>query len=515
MTKQKAVVAAGHKETALAAANILREGGNAFDAVVAAHLAACVVEPVLASFGGGGYLVAHTASGNRCVYDHFVQTPRQKREPADAEFFPICADFGNTQQEFHIGRASIATPGTVRGLFAIHRDLCSLPMRVLAERAINLARGGVTMNAFQAYIFDIVKAIYSHAQKSGVNFYRNGDGGKSLEQGEILQQPELADCIDAVSREGEDLFYRGEIAQWVSDLCCDGGHLSREDLEAYRVIKRKPLSIDYKGAQLITNSAPGCGGILIGFALSLMQALSPQQNDYGSAVYLAQLAKVMGATNQARAESYGMEPVRTVSLDRLNDKIVDKYRALIQGGPSCSKGTTQISVIDRAGNMASLTTSNGEGCGYFVPGTGFMLNNMLGEQDLNPSGFGVWPTDQRMVSMMAPTLAFLSDGSRVVTGSGGSNRLRSAILQVLLNLIDGNLSLEQAVHKPRIHLENDFLNIEFGFEQSVLERLTNDYPNNQIWAEKNLFFGGAHTVLYDGEYWGTGDPRRGGYSIIV
>ncbi len=515
MTKQNAVVAAGHKETALAAANILQEGGNAFDAVVAAHLAACVVEPVLASFGGGGFLVAHTADGNDCVYDHFVQTPMHKRMPADTEFFPISADFGSTQQEFHIGRGAIATPGTVRGLFAIHRDLCSLPMNVLAERAIVLARDGVKMNAFQTYIFDIVKSIYDHAQESRAMSPGNRDGGKILEQGTILLQPELADCIDAITREGEDLFYRGEISERIAELCSDGGHLRRADLEAYRVVNRNPLLVDYRSAKLITNSAPGSGGILIGFALSLMEALSPQQNNFGSAAYLAQLAKVMDATSKARVEPHNGEPAWAASLSPLSAKIVDKYRALIHGGPSCSRGTTQISIIDQSGNMASLTTSNGEGCGYFVPGTGIMLNNMLGEQDLNPNGFGVWPADQRMVSMMAPTLAFLSNGSRIVTGSGGSNRLRSAILQVLLNLIDGNLSLEQAVHNPRIHLENDFLNIECGFEQSVLERLTNDYPNNQIWKEKNLFFGGAHTVLYDGEYWGAGDPRRGGYSIII
>ncbi len=515
MSKPKAVVAAGHKETALAAAQVLENGGNAFDAVVAAHFAACVAEPVLASLGGGGFLLAHVAGGRQCVYDHFVQTPQQKQKSVDTEFFPISADFGIAQQEFHIGRGSVATPGTIRGLFKIHQDLCSWPMHELAERAITLARDGLTMNAFQAYIFDIVKAIYRHSPESKRIFGSRTEDGKLLVEGEILQQHKFADFIDSLVREGEDLFYRGEIAQRIQDLCSDGGHLCREDLESYQVIKRKPLSIDYRNAKLVTNPAPSSGGVLIGFALSLMAALLPQQNDYGTGDYLGVLAKVMDATNKVRGDNSEIEEPWAASLGLPGADIVAKYKSLIQDGSVCSRGTTQISVIDKQGNMASLTTSNGEGCGYCVPGTGIMLNNMLGEEDLNPRGFDGWVEDQRMMSMMAPTLAFLSDGQRIVTGSGGSNRLRTAILQVLLNLIDGNLSLQQAVQNPRIHLENDFLNIEDGFDQSIVDRLTNEYPDHRNWDDKNLFFGGAHSVSFDGEFSGVGDPRRGGYSVIV
>jgi gamma-glutamyltranspeptidase/glutathione hydrolase len=132
----KGVVAAGHEETARAAELILQQGGNAFDAVVAAHFAACVAEPVLTSLGGGGYLLAHAPSNQHFIYDFFVQTPRAKRPAIDLDFKPIHADFGTAKQEFHIGLGAIATPGTIKGLYAIHRDLCTLPMDNLLEPII-------------------------------------------------------------------------------------------------------------------------------------------------------------------------------------------------------------------------------------------------------------------------------------------------------------------------------------------------------------------------------------------
>ena len=146
----KGAVAAGHPKTADAAALLLEAGGNAFDAALAALCAACVAEPVLTSLGGGGFLTAKTAAGKTQVYDFFVQTPRRKRPPYDIELFPVVADFGTAKQEFHIGMGSLATPGTVRGLFDVHRELGSIPMRRIVEPAVMTARDGVRLNHLQA-----------------------------------------------------------------------------------------------------------------------------------------------------------------------------------------------------------------------------------------------------------------------------------------------------------------------------------------------------------------------------
>jgi gamma-glutamyltranspeptidase / glutathione hydrolase len=201
----------------------------------------------------------------------------------------------------------------------------------------------------------------------------------------------------------------------------------------------------------------------------------------------------------------------------LDPVLLARYQHEIAGLAAASRGTTHLSVMDAAGNVASLTASNGEGCGVLIPDTGIMLNNMLGEQDLNPHGFFRWRENQRLTSMMAPTLLARRDGSEVVLGSGGSNRIRTAILQVLVNLLDFGMPLGPAVEASRIHLEQGRLSIEAGFDPAVdLRTLLATYPDHRIWAERSLFFGGVHGVEYgpDG-FRGAGDPRRGGVVRIA
>jgi gamma-glutamyltranspeptidase/glutathione hydrolase len=175
-----------------------------------------------------------------------------------------------------------------------------------------------------------------------------------------------------------------------------------------------------------------------------------------------------------------------------------------------------MNVIDGQGNMATLSVSNGEGCGHIVPGTGIMLNNMLGEEDLNPHGFHCWQPDQRMTSMMSPSILRWPSGRIVATGSGGSKRIRTALVQLIINLVDHGMGVEEAVASPRIFYDDDLLSVEGGFEPGEVERLLQDYPNHQVWNEINLYFGGAHTVDRDGDtFHGAGDPRRGGVCIVV
>jgi gamma-glutamyltranspeptidase/glutathione hydrolase len=142
---------------------------------------------------------------------------------------------------------------------------------------------------------------------------------------------------------------------------------------------------------------------------------------------------------------------------------------------------------------------------------------MLGEEDINPHGFHRWASDQRMTSMMAPTILKLKDGRTVATGSGGSNRIRSAILQVLLGIMDRNRDVESAVMAPRIHIEAEMLSVEGGFDQATRELLQEDWPEHVVWNERNLFFGGVHTVMREagGAFSGCGDPRRDGACLIA
>ncbi|MCB2102588.1 MAG: gamma-glutamyltransferase [Rhodobacterales bacterium] len=529
----RGLIAAGHAETARAAATMLEAGGNAFDAALAGLCAACVAEPVLNSLGGGGFLLARPATGPRegqaVLYDFFTQTPRVRRPDSETDLYPILADFGPATQEFHIGFGALAVPGTVRGLFRAHRDLGRMPMAEIVEPARALARAGVPMNRLQAFILSVVGPICLSSPASRAVYGRQDAPDRLMAAGEAPRLAALADTFDALAHEGEDLFYRGEMtAPMLEDCLAGGGHLTRADLEAYAVIPRRPLAFEALGAHLMTNPPPSTGGLLIAFALELLDRPDLPSLDPGSAAYLTRLVRAMDLTNRARVESGLRDASAEEAAERLLDPaFVALYRDRVMAAPQARRGTTHISVIDAQGNAAALSLSNGEGSGYLIPGTGIMMNNMLGEEDINPHGFNRWPPDRRMGSMMAPTLAMGADGAITVLGSGGSNRIRTAILQVLLNTLAFGDPLDVAVARPRVHFEDGRLNVEDGppdpaaegldFRPEVLAGLGDLADDLHPWGGPNMFFGGVHAVRRhsDGRLEGGGDPRRGGVVVTV
>jgi gamma-glutamyltranspeptidase/glutathione hydrolase len=511
MKAAKGAIAAGHEKTAEAAAVVLASGGNAFDAAVAACCAACVVEPVLASLGGGGFLLVKPASGAPVIYDFFTQTPHRKRAPPDTDFYPVSVDFGDATQEFHIGMGAIATPGTIAGLFAAQRDLCRMPMRDLVAPARDYARDGVALNPFQHHLATIVEPILRASAAAFAPHAASDRPDRLAEPGTIVRQPDLADSLETIAREGERIFYGGELGQrLIADCAAGGGHLEGEDLRAYRVIKRRPLSATYRGERIYTNPSPALGGPLILFALQLLTETELDTHPRGGARHLHALAMAMQLTQRLRREG-------TSDPTPDSDPLAAELLGVMRRHAVFRRGTTQISIADGDGNLASLTLSNGEGAGYVLPGTGIVLNNMLGEEDINPHGFHRWPRNRRISSMMSPTLLARPQGDWVVTGSSGSNRIRSAILQVLVNLVDYGLPLGDAVVAPRIHYEGDLLNLEPPVADDTLAELRGRWPNIRRWSQTSVFFGGAHSVRRGagGELEGAADPRRGGVALQV
>ncbi len=531
MTKFGAV-AAGHPLTAETAGEILADGGNAFDAALGAMCTATVVEPVLASFGGGGFLMARPAEGAPQAFDFFAQTPMAAPEDcaASRDFYPIVADFGAAQQEFHIGMGAIATPGAVHGLFAAHEALGRLPMRRLMEPAMEIARRGFVLSPFQAYLFGVVGPIYTVTEGARRIFAvssppsgaeRAADDGQPAErligEGDRFRNPDTAHFMDALCREGPDLFYRGEVGQRIVADCRDGGGLLRgADLAAYGTRVRAPLSLTWRDAEIFTNPPPSTGGLLIAFALELLRGVSAWNGRWGAPAHLTTLVRVMAASNRARRQE-NPEAMRADDRARmfLSPDLVDAYRNALAEHPQTARGTTHISVVDRAGNAAALTLSNGEGAGYVVPGTGVMMNNMLGEEDINPTGFDVWPRDRRMGSMMAPTVMHDASGLTVL-GSGGSNRIRTAVLQVIVNLAAFGMTAEAAVAQPRAHFERGHLDLEPGWPEDAVAALPPGFEDRRDWPERNLFFGGVHMVRLarDGTAEAAGDPRRAGHGLV-
>ena len=511
----RGVAASGHVETSRAASRILEDGGNAFDAVLAGLCAATVAEPMLVSLGGGGFLVARPQGESPRVYDFFCQTPLRPRPADEIDFYPFVADFGWTTQEFHIGMGSIAVPGVIAGLFEAHRDLGRLPIAAVVQPAVELARNGVTVNSFQSEVISVLRPIYDATPEAHALYASPEDGNRFLEAGERQKFPHLGETLDQLCREGPDAFYRGELAQKLAEDCAAmGGHLALEDLQAYRVEIRKPVNFDYRGARISINSPPSLGGGLVAFALSVLDAsgFDPAAAGWGSMVHLQSLVRAMRGANCVRREFGLDEGCSTDDVEALlAPGVLEQWRQ-VPLGQLFSRGTTHISVADSDGNLASLTASNGEGCGYLLPGTDIMLNNMLGEEDLNPLGFHRWQPGKRLASMMSPAVAALPDGRYVALGSGGSNRIRSAVGQVLINLIDFDMNLEDAVQAPRVHLEKGKLSMESGFSDEVRRGIAEIVDELEPWGGQNLFFGGVHAVSLapDGSLSGFADPRRAG-----
>ena len=507
----KGAVAAGHRLTAETAAEVLRSGGNAFDAVVAGFFVACVCEPVLASLGGGGFLLAGQGSGRTRVFDFFTHTPRRKQDHV-LDFYPVMVDFGSAQQEFHIGLGSCAAPGAVNGMFTIHRDLGSMPMTELIQPAVELARDGVTVEPFQAYLLQLVGPIYATPAALPL-FCCPTDPESLFVAGDVIVNSDLADVMETLAIEGAGLFYRGEIARELVRLCEDRGHLRYDDLTEYQTIARKPLSIEHRDRHFLTNPPPSAGGILIAFGLNLLAQFDPGSAGAGSYSHIRTLVDVLRTTSEVRASHFGEGPHDGL-LDR---ELLDLYQARVLETTAAYRGTTHISVVDEQRNIATMTVTNGEGCGELIPGTGIMVNNMLGEEDLNPAGFHNWEPNERMSSMMAPSILLEPDGGVTALGSGGSNRIRTAILQVISNSTDFDLDLETAINHPRVHIETDVLNIEAGLPEETVSKLIAEFSNHRLFEGTNMFFGGVHVVRMDaaGGMNCMGDPRRSGVGIVV
>ncbi|MBZ0215750.1 MAG: gamma-glutamyltransferase [Fimbriimonadaceae bacterium] len=489
-------VAAGHSKTAEAAAAILRDGGNAFDAAIAGLWMACVVEPVLASPGGGGFLLALQSERQQLhLFDFFVQTPSRKRPIAEVEFKSIDADFGTAIQEFHVGAGSSAVPGFIPGLHAVHEALATIPMTRLAEQAIDVARRGVEVNGFQAQLLDVVKSIYLRNGEARALF---APQGHLVKQGEIFRNPHLADAMDAMAREGARIATEGEIARAMLQQTAIEGCLRASDLKNFRVELREPDRVSLNGQTIFLNPPPSSGGSLIGYMLRQAKAQKAR------ALPPSEIAQIMALTDRQWRRAAG-------DLQKFLN------RPISQSGGHSSRGTTHISVIDRHGNAAAVTVSNGEGNGLIVPDCGFMVNNMLGEEDLNQGGFYTWKEDARLSSMMAPTIAVSPPGGVTVLGSGGSNRIRSAVCQVLVQLIVNGVGVEDAVFAPRLHVEQGHLDFEDFFEPGIAPGLMRDFPDHRVWPERNLFFGGAHVVrkTHTGSIEVAGDPRRAGVAVLT
>jgi len=493
------VVAAGHPLTAEAGAGVLREGGNAVDAAVCAVLASFAVESPLTGFGAGGFMMVHHGA-ETVLLDFFVAAPGADGAERGAELVPVPVHFdAETTQTFYVGPASCGVPGTAAGLEKALSRFGSVPLGELVGPGVRLAREGAPVNAEQAYILDILEPI--HARLEGTRELY-APAGHTLREGEAFRFPELAEALERFGAEGAEPFCRGEIAATLSEhVVAHGGALGPADFAAYEAIERKPIRAPFRGTEVLTNPPPSSGGILVAYCLGLLERLGERSGP-------EQLVAAMGAANAARGEAFA----EALYGEGLEGQLLDPS-TLDQVAGDLLGSTTHISVLDGDGMCASVTCSNGSGSGVLVPGTGVILNNMLGEEDLNPLGFHAIAPGRRVPSMMAPTVVLREGEIELGLGSAGSNRIRSAILQTIVRAVEQGMGADEAVRAPRLHFEQGVVQAEPGIEEEALARIEARGLPVLRRPAINLFFGGVQAVARErgaGALSGGGDPRRGG-----
>jgi gamma-glutamyltranspeptidase/glutathione hydrolase len=522
----RGAIAAGHELTARAGAEALALGGNAVDAVVAAGVMSWAAEPALTGPCGGGFVLSRTAAGAAALLDAFTAIPGRELPPdrrlADVEQVLVPFD-QRTTQVFHVGAAACAVPGVVAGLAAVHRRHGRLPWRSLVLPAAAAATEGVETNAGQAAVLAAIQVILTRAPESRAIF---AEHGAYVREGDRIRQPDLARSIELLAERGPEPLYRGELARaMVAHQHATGGRLTMSDLASYRPVWRRPLVAGFRGRRVLTNPPPSSGGVLIAYMLALLDGID-DHGPAGSAHPLRVLAEAMRAAGRRRDRRFARLLHRGgLARHLLSDAEVEAGRGELQAGidgvPTAApalasdRGTTHISVVDERGNAAAFTASNGSHSGVIVPGTGLHLNNMMGEEDL-AAGRHLGPGN-RLTSMQAPTVLEREGRVRLVVGSSGSNRLRSAITQVIVNQLLHGLPVSEAVSAPRVHVEGDRLDCEGGLDPGQLELLEQGGERLVRFDGLNLYFGGANAVAAgaDGGLTAAGDPRRSCHAIVL
>ena len=455
-------VAGGHKDTVESASNILKEGGNAFDAAIAGVFASMSCEYLYTGAASGGAMLVKKNGFSADIIDFFVETPPINPSKVK-DFKAINADFGDTKQEFNIGAGSVGIPGTLPGLIHIHKEYGSLPFSVLVEQAIDLSKKGCLISKNQEYLSEVLSPIISSSEVLESLFIKDGS---LLKEGDLFINTELASFLDQFLYEDATTFYRHEVCPLFYNSFKEGGIIELKNLQEYTPKKRAPLELKYRGHQIFMNPEPSTGGTLINAGLKQLN---------------------------------GLDVVSKQDIEGALHKI-KKFKDQDMVG-----STTHLSVIDKENNVASVTTTNGVGAGFTVPGTGIMPNNMLGEKHLNINGFHNWKSQQRIPSNICPTLIVDKNNNLTTLGSAGSSRIISATMSVISNLLNNEMSLKRSISKSRIHLEGDTLHCEpsDGHPEYKTENVV-------IWEAKNMYFGGVNACS---SFDSVGDERRSGVSV--
>lgn len=466
MSELSAGVAAAHPVTAEVGIKVLQAGGTAADAAVAAVLTCCVAETIYTGLGGGGFATYFDAStGEVTCLDFFVAVPGTDGDATAGAMVKVDVFFGGMPQVYEIGGASVAVPGVPAGVGEVHRRWGRLPWADVVAPALSLARSGVILPAPQART--LVSCAPALAYGEGAACYT--PNGKLLVGGDLLFHPGLSTALEGLASDGPSIFYTGSIAEtMVSAVRAAGGCLGPQDLASYRV---QETSVDH--------------ATLNGYRVRARHDMSRTVDT------IAALPSDISSFSPAS---------RAVAL----------ASALRDQGRQKIGDTTNVSVVDSAGNACVITTTLGLGSAVWLPGLGVNMNSMLGEGELITDDMR---PGERMSSNMCP-LVVIDDRERLVAaaGSAGASRIRTALIDILLGLLVDDLDMPSAIARPRFHVVDDTVHAEPGVPASQLDALEATGWEINRWPDMNHYFGGVTAVGVGGA---AGDPRRGGTGLLL
>jgi gamma-glutamyltranspeptidase/glutathione hydrolase len=452
-------------------AAVLREGGTAIDAAVATAFALAVTHPAAGNIGGGGFIVYRPAKGSAEAYDF------REMAPAGASPTMFLTNGTYDNKRHHERHRSVGVPGTVAGLHLAWSEHGRLPWRRLVSPAVELATKGFAVSEGLARSLEEVLPEMKPYPASVAQFSRNG---LPFQAGDVLRQPDLASTLTRIANLGPRGFYEGETARLIeAEMSAAGGLITRQDLEAYRAVKRAPIVASYRGLDVITVPPPSSGGVALVQMLNILEGydLAAPPRGFGAAATVHLVVEVMRRAYADRARHLGdPEANPDLPLSRLVSKeYAAALRLTIAEGraststpssfewPAESNQTTHLSVVDAERNAVSLTYTleDGYGAKIVVPGAGFLLNNEMGDFNAGPGlttpeGLIGTPPNlaaprKRMLSSMTPTILARDGSVRLVVGSPGGRTIINTVLLTILNLVDFGMNVQEAVDAPRFH----------------------------------------------------------------
>lgn len=518
-------------------AQVLSDGGNAFDAAIATAFAQMVVDPQMCGIGGFGCMTVFDAKSDQCIVIDFNARAGRNATPNQWEASivdEIWTGYGWALdgQMNDIGYGAIGTPGTLAGLGELHRRFASLPWAALLQPAIDLANNGFLVSPELSQMFNspdtgVLIGIRTRLffNEESRRLYLN-EAGEPYAPGQTFRNPEYAATLERIAAFGAQDFYTGELGRKIAeDLERNGSTITLEDLQTYEPITLEPVEGSYLGHTIRTNHAPGGGPSIIEMLNILedddLPAMGHNSEDYVYTVARAQIAAMID-----RAELVGDPRFVDVPTDRLISKAhAAEWRARLATGESIAapryhpdgKTTTHVSVTDRNRNSVALTHTLGSSSGVVTPGLGFMYNNAMNCFDPRPGLVNSIEPGKGRITGIGPTITFVNDAPAIILGAPGGTRIMTGIFHVLVNAIAFGMSAVEAVSAPRFDCQSDILDGEARIPTWVMQGAA-DRAGLKHWVNPAPWgnFAMVQAILVDhatGRVTGGADPRGGGAAM--